>query len=111
MQWDTVDDPNAAARGLTGRGGQPIADRIGGKLGIRMTALQATDASGGAVEYYFGCYLGGNEVKVYSSGWISERTYGLVTNIDPLSFGFMFRVKARDAALNETAWSVYADVQ
>jgi len=60
-----------------------------------MTAVAATDASGG-VEYYFACVSGG--VGCSSSGWQSSRTFtdsGLQANTS-----YSYTVKARDAVGN-----------
>lgn len=64
---------------------------------IVMTASQATDESGSAVQYFFASPTGGN------SGWISQTTF-TATGLDP-STSYSWSVKARDAAGNETAAS------
>jgi hypothetical protein len=103
MTWDTVDDP---AVPVVGWGGQPIAITTdqGVTYSARMTAIAATDASG-TVEYYFACMRGSSEDSRFSSGWTAKRTYQVVTGPHPGAFGFSFKVKARDAAHNETGWS------
>lgn len=68
---------------------------------ISMTASEANDPST-PVEYFFQCTTsGGND-----SGWQIDKTYidtGLVTGVP-----FIYQVKARDAAGNETAFSAPA---
>lgn len=61
-----------------------------------MTALEATDSSGGE-QYYFEC----TTESGFSSGWQSSRTYSV--KIGRSGQGQRFRVKARDAYGNETA--------
>ena len=63
-----------------------------------MTAVEATDASGG-VQYYFECT---NE-SGFSSGWQSDPTYTI--QIGGVHVNVKFRVKARDAYENETGYS------
>jgi chitodextrinase len=69
-----------------------------------MTATTAIDrTSGSQVQYYFECVLGDG----HSSGWIINSTYvdtGLTSGTP-----YRYRVKARDAHNNETAWSETGD--
>lgn len=67
--------------------------------GASMTAIEATAAGGGGVEYSFQCTSNGN----FSSGWQNSRTYTVL--IGGSGHGYRFRVKARDASGNETEWS------
>ena len=71
-----------------------------------MTATLATDAGSGNVEYYFACMSGNQEQTLYSSGWTTQQTYQVTIGPKPGAFGFSFKVKARDAAHNETGWSL-----
>jgi hypothetical protein len=64
---------------------------------IEMTATTATDDSGGIL-YYFEC-----SDSQYSTGWVANPVYRPF--IERRNSGFKFRVKARDANGNETAWS------
>ncbi|MCK4294963.1 MAG: hypothetical protein KAY65_17325 [Planctomycetes bacterium] len=67
--------------------------------GFEMTCTVATDASG-VVEYWFECY----DAPSYNSAWITANTWTTpAMGIQGLNLGF--RVKARDAYRNETAWS------
>jgi hypothetical protein len=92
MGWD----PNGLPHELYGGGGtwDYYAD---------MTALTATDLNG-PVEYYFeavdypGVYPNG-----FSSGWINTPTWRVL--VGRQNAAVRFRVKARDAFGNETAWS------
>lgn len=64
-----------------------------------MTAAEATDPSGG-VQYYFQC----KNTSGFDSGWQSSRTYKVKLGRSGLAY--RFRVKARDAYGNETAYSI-----
>jgi hypothetical protein len=75
-----------------------------GSTTVAMTATTATDDSG-VVEYLFECSTGG--LSCGTSGWRSSAAYtasGLSAHTT-----YSFRVKARDAAGNETAWSAPAE--
>ena len=63
-----------------------------------MTAVEATDPSGG-VKYYFQC----KSDSGFDSGWQSSRTYKVLLGRSGLAY--RFRVKACDAYGNETAYS------
>jgi hypothetical protein len=63
-----------------------------------MSAAEATDTSG-SVEYYFECTTDSG----FSSGWQSSRTYRV--RVGRWGQAHRFRVKARDAYGNETAFS------
>jgi len=63
-----------------------------------MTAAEATDDSG-SVQYYFEC----TNNSGFSSDWQSDRTYTVALGGQHVVA--TFRVKARDADGNETAWS------
>jgi len=63
-----------------------------------MTATEAADQDG-PVEYFFWC----TSESGFSSGWQSERTYTVLLGGQHVYAAF--RVKARDAAGNETVWS------
>ncbi|UCC98942.1 MAG: hypothetical protein JSW66_03460 [Phycisphaerales bacterium] len=63
-----------------------------------MSAVEATDTDGG-IEYYFECTTDSG----FSSGWQSSRTYRV--RVGRRGQGHRFRVKARDAYGNETAFS------
>jgi hypothetical protein len=104
MGWD----PNGLPHELYGGGGtyDYYAD---------MTALTATDASGG-IQYYFeavdykGLYPAGGLVAGqlppgagFSSGWINAPTWRV--NVGRQNAAVRFHVKARDAVGNETGWS------
>jgi hypothetical protein len=92
MGWD----PNGAPRELYGGGGpfDYYAD---------MTALTATDPTG-PVQYYFEAVdYPGTPPNGFSSGWINANTWRV--NVGRQNAGVRFRVKARDGAGNETAWS------
>jgi hypothetical protein len=72
-----------------------------GSTAIVMTATTASDPSGG-IQYYFACTAGGG--GCVDSGWQADASYtatGLAASTE-----YTFRVKARDALLNETALSV-----
>ncbi len=71
---------------------------------IRMTARVATDNSGVAVQYMFVCVTGGQ--GCVNSAWQTSNQYtatGLAT-----ATAYSFKVKAKDAAGNETALSTGA---
>jgi exo-poly-alpha-galacturonosidase len=71
-----------------------------GFTAIAMRATAAIDNLGSQVEYYFECVSGGG----HSRTWSTDPNYtdnGLTIG---LSYGY--RVKARDAQLNETGWSI-----
>jgi hypothetical protein len=68
------------------------------KQSVRMTAAEATDASG-PVEYFFEC----TTEHGFSSGWQSARDYEV--EIGSYRFEHSFRVKTRDPLGNETEWS------
>jgi hypothetical protein len=95
MEWDLTEDAN----GFTGipnevyRGGSTNTG-----YWVEMRAVTATDASG-IVEYYFWC----TSESGFSSGWIANPTYAV--QVGRAGQGHTFRVKARDAFGNETAWS------
>ena len=102
MTWDTADDPN----GPTGWGGKPFTIAIDiVTYAARMTASLAIDAGSGNVEYYFAAMKGGSEDTSYSSKWTTARTYQVTIGPPPANAGYSFKVKARDAAGNETGWS------
>lgn len=68
---------------------------------ITMTATTATDAASVPVEYFFeetSGHTGGT-----NSGWQSSSTY-VDTGLSPSTL-YTYRVKARDAVLNETSYS------
>jgi hypothetical protein len=76
-----------------------------GGTSITMTAVEAIDAPGTIVEYYFNCLTD----STFSSDWTTERTYtaiGFIPGID-----YCFEVRARDELDNRTDPSVqaYAD--
>ena len=65
---------------------------------VEMMAVTATDDSG-VVLYYFEC----QERSEFSSGWQTEPIYRVL--IGRANQGLHFRVRARDASGNMTAWS------
>ena len=71
-----------------------------------MTAVEATDLSGG-VQYYFECsddrYSSGGAGDPGGTKWRTDRTYEV--KVGQKGRYFYFRVKARDAHGNETAFS------
>jgi hypothetical protein len=72
--------------------------------GVTMTAVVATDESGGTVEYFFDCVSNGYDQ--YDSGWTLENTYERYTGKHPyIDLRLKFRIKARDENGNETGWS------
>jgi hypothetical protein len=95
MQWDPTVDPN-------GFDGTP-REEFGGAGTFDyyavMTAVVATDAGGGPVEYFFEC----TTERGFSSGWIATPTYRVL--LGRQAQGHRFRVRARDQFGNETAWS------
>jgi hypothetical protein len=95
MEWDLTEDAN----GITGLPHEVV--REGGStdnIWVEMRAVTATDASG-IVEYYFWC----TTESGFSSGWIATPIYAV--QVGRSGQGHMFRVMARDAFGNETAWS------
>jgi hypothetical protein len=98
MVWDPNLDPN-------GYDGKPLLilmdpnDPVKG-WGATMRCWTAYDPpAGGPVEYYFQCV----DDDRYDSGWITVPTYTIQLGGDWVYY--YFRVKARDAARNETEWS------
>jgi hypothetical protein len=94
MQWDPTVDPNGfdgTPREVYGGGG--TFDYL-----AEMTAVVATDAGGGAVEYYFECSEHG-----FDSGWQLAPLYSVP--VGRSGQGFLFRVRARDQFGNMTGWS------
>jgi hypothetical protein len=76
-----------------------------------MTAVEATDASGG-VEYYFECvsdsrYSSGGEGDTGGTQWRTDRTYKV--RVGQKGRYFKFNVRARDIHHNQTAPS-YPDL-
>jgi hypothetical protein len=69
-----------------------------------MTAAQATDPSGG-VEYYFEC----TTQSGFSRDWNASPYYKVP--VGRMNQGHRFRVKARDAYKNETAYSTLLPTQ
>jgi len=65
-----------------------------------MKAVEAVDASGSNVQYYFDCYSG----EGHDSGWQTDVNY-IDTGLDP-NTEYSYRVKARDVSGNETDWSI-----
>ena len=84
-------DPNGAPTEIYGGGG-PF------DYFATMTAVVATDASGG-IEYFFECV----DAPGLSSGWQASNTYTVAVGRG--GQGLRFRVKARDMYGNETGWS------
>jgi len=84
-------DPNGAPTEIYGGGG-PF------DYYATMTAVVATDASGG-IEYFFECI----DAPGLSSGWQASNTYTVAVGRG--GQGLRFRVKARDMYGNETGWS------
>jgi hypothetical protein len=74
-----------------------------GSSSITMTAVEATDDSGG-IQYYFSCTAGGSGCT--DSGWQSSRSH-TATGLDEGTF-YSYRVKSRDAVGNENQYSVSA---
>ena len=101
MEWDPTVDPN----GFDGTPREIWIDLNGDgyvgtfEYGATMTAVVATDAGGGPVEYFFECITESD----FSSGWIPDPTYTVI--LGRPGQGHRFRVKARDQFGNETAWS------
>ncbi|HPQ95489.1 MAG: cadherin-like domain-containing protein [Thiothrix sp.] len=71
---------------------------------IRMTALTAQDDLSTQVSYYFACTAGGNGCT--DSGWVGSSGW-TATGLDA-DTSYSFKVKARDGAGNETAFSMVA---
>ena len=79
-------------------------------LGITMTAQEAIDPQGNAVEYYFAC----TSHYSFDSGWISEPVYNVPqdtpvwNNTQPLVEGqeYTFTVIARDRSANNNSCTV-----
>ena len=95
MQWDpTVVDPNGDGTPHEEFGGGGSFDYY-----AVMTAVVATDAGGGPVEYFFEC----TTESGFSSGWIATPTYRVL--VGRQGQGHRFRVRARDQFGNVTAWS------
>lgn len=95
MEWDLTVDAN-------GVDGTP--HEVYGGLGTfdyyaEMTAIVATDAAGGAVQYFFEC----TTEHGFNSGWVDDPLY--IVPVGRSGQGHVFRVKARDQYGNETAWS------
>jgi hypothetical protein len=63
-----------------------------------MEAVEATDADSPPVEYYFDCVSG----NCFDSGWQAESTYTYQVGLSTIC---NYRVRARDAVGNLTAWS------
>jgi len=70
----------------------------GGSYVHNMAAVDATDADNPPVEYYFGCVSG----NCLDSGWQAESTYTYQAGLSTIC---NYRVRARDAVGNVTAWS------
>jgi hypothetical protein len=64
-----------------------------------MTAREATDPEGGAVEYYFECV----DIPQFSSGWIAEREYQVMVGRELQGLRFRFRVRDDTGSLSD--WS------
>jgi hypothetical protein len=99
MQWDTTVDANdndGTPREVFGlQDNTPDAFNYSAV----MRAAEATDDSGGPVEYYFWCVTRSG----FSSGWQAEPSYTVYIGQRGLSL--VFRVKARDEYGNETDYS------
>jgi len=83
--------------------GQPCEVHGGGNAFdyyVEMTATEVV-SSAGPVEYFFEC-----DQSDFSSGWQVERTYTVL--VGRTGQGLRFRVRARDAIGNTTAWSEWA---
>jgi hypothetical protein len=78
-----------------------------------MTAAEATDASGGLVEYYFECsddrYSSGGPGDPGGTQWRTERTYKV--KVGQSGRNFRFKVIARDIYGNQTAPSAELPMQ
>ncbi|MFA5292678.1 MAG: right-handed parallel beta-helix repeat-containing protein [Phycisphaerae bacterium] len=78
-----------------------------GATSITMTATTARDNSGSTVQYYFDCVSGGNCSPTNNNNdrdWDPCSVYTNDSLTNNVQYGY--RVKARDARLNETGWSV-----
>ncbi len=96
MQWDPTVDPNGfdgTPRELFGGNGTFDYYAV-------MTAVVATDAGGGPVQYFFEC----TTERGFSSGWIATPTYRVL--VGRQGQGHRFRVRARDQFGNVTGWSI-----
>ena len=71
-----------------------------GETSIDMTAVEATDDSGG-VEYYFSCVVG--DINCSDSGWQSSRSYTAIGLTAGTYYGYA--VKARDTSRNSNSTS------
>jgi hypothetical protein len=71
---------------------------------ISMQAVVATDADSPPVQYRFqGTYPNGS-IRI-DSGWIDSNIFTVTWDLNPLSYGLRFRVRARDSVGNVTNWS------
>jgi subtilisin family serine protease len=97
MEWDPTQDPN----GFDGRPRETLIDPNDENFGwgATMTAVVATDAGGGPVEYFFECITNSG----FNSGWIDTETYTVA--LGRRGQGQIFRVRARDQFGNMTGWS------
>jgi len=108
MEWDLTVDAN----GFDGTPREIWIDLDGDgfigsfEFGATMTAVEAVDAGGGPVEYFFECTTpNGSD---FSSGWLTFPAGQVPTYTVQLGRsgqGHRFRVKARDMYRNETTWS------
>jgi hypothetical protein len=101
MQWDTTVDAN-------GFDGRPHEIQRGTSsttsFYAEMTAVVATDDSGGTVWYYFECTTeSGFSSSDYNGDWITDNTY--TVRVGRGNQLHTFRVKAKDEFGNETEWS------
>jgi len=78
-----------------------LRPRSAGPTLITMTATTARDSSGSQVKYKFECTSGGGHD---SNDWEPNSRYTDTGLVAGRQYGY--RVKARDALLNETGWSV-----
>lgn len=83
--------------------GWSLAPSASSRTSVHMTAVTASDSSGG-VEYYFACVSGG--LGCVDSGWLKSPDYNL-SGLSP-STAYGFTVKARDGANNETTKTAVA---
>lgn len=81
--------------------GWSSAPQATGPNSIAMTALTASDSSGGEVQYFFACVSGG--AGCADSGWTSATTF-TASGLDPQTT-YNWQVKARDPSGNETSYS------